>query len=160
MIENIAVNGCHSIVCILLIYSWGAFKQGSLAPLSYHIRFKHSYEVYKGIQMHGHILVIFPCTGCVYGPSLIAPKEVQCKVHSECTLRVHYKRILQSEKIYRTKLNNPYFFFHKLLASYSHVLVQFNIKTLSENSLQRSILYKNPSQGGTEGALSDSLRTR
>ena len=32
MTENIAIDGCFSVGCTLLIYSWGALKQGPLAP--------------------------------------------------------------------------------------------------------------------------------
>ena len=32
MIESIAVEGSLFVGCILLIYFWGAFKQGPLAP--------------------------------------------------------------------------------------------------------------------------------
>ena len=32
MIESAAVDGWISVGCILLIYFWGAFKQGPLAP--------------------------------------------------------------------------------------------------------------------------------
>ena len=31
MVRNIANDGCLSVICILLIYYWGAFKQGSKA---------------------------------------------------------------------------------------------------------------------------------
>ena len=55
IIENITVDDCLSVGCIPLIYSRVAFKQGSLAPQSSHMRFKLSYEIYKGIQLHGHI---------------------------------------------------------------------------------------------------------
>ena len=30
MIESLDVDGCHSVGYILLIYFWGAFKQGPL----------------------------------------------------------------------------------------------------------------------------------
>ena len=56
MIENIAIDNCDFVGCILLIYFEGAFKQGPLGPQSYHIRFKLSYKIYKGIYLHGHIL--------------------------------------------------------------------------------------------------------
>ena len=49
IIESIAVEGCLFVDCILLIYFWGAFYQGSLAHQSYHIRFKLLYKIYKGI---------------------------------------------------------------------------------------------------------------
>ena len=32
MTENIAIDGYFSVGCILLIYSWGAYKQRPLAP--------------------------------------------------------------------------------------------------------------------------------
>ena len=32
MTENIAVDGCLSVGCVLLIYLWDAFKQRPLAP--------------------------------------------------------------------------------------------------------------------------------
>ena len=32
MIENIAIDDCLSVGCILLNYSWGEMKQGPLAP--------------------------------------------------------------------------------------------------------------------------------
>ena len=32
MIENISADGCLSLGCIVLIYSWGEFKQRPLEP--------------------------------------------------------------------------------------------------------------------------------
>ena len=55
MIESIAVEGFLFVCCILLIYFWGAFKQGSSASKSYHTRLKHLYKINEDIQLHSHI---------------------------------------------------------------------------------------------------------
>ena len=67
MIESIAVEGFLFVGCILLIYFWGAFKQGPLASKSYHIRLKHLYKINKDIQLHDHISYfnLVPCKGFV-----------------------------------------------------------------------------------------------
>ena len=49
MAKRTAVDRSLSVNCILSIYLWGPFKQVSLAPHLYHIRFKHSYKIYKVI---------------------------------------------------------------------------------------------------------------
>ena len=68
--ESIAVEGSLAVGCILLIYFWGEFKQRPYA--------------------WSHILIWFLEKDLFESsPSLIAPQEVQPKVYSECTFRVH-----------------------------------------------------------------------
>ena len=49
MIESIAFEGFLLVGCILLIYFWGAFKQGPLISKSYHIKSKLLHKIYKDI---------------------------------------------------------------------------------------------------------------
>ena len=72
---------------------------------------------------------LFESSSSLIAP-MITPQEVQPKVHSECTLRVHQKNPFQSEDIYMT--------FLMVLASWLHILVQLYLKVFSENSSQTS----------------------
>ena len=57
IIANIAIVGCLSVVSILLIFFWGTFNQGALAPQPFHIRFKISIKSAKDLAPWLYILI-------------------------------------------------------------------------------------------------------